>query len=287
MITHAFVGVDPPTIQKPRSALVPTSPRTRAAETTSTSYFKRESGAAESRVTGTTRGSSPSPAHQAQTTGPRSTPRITPSPSSPSTAKTNPPILETSSQSQDTQVVETHPPSNPHIPETSSQSQDTQVAEAPSPSNGSQAPYSSNATSEIQPGCQKFQHSIPSMGEGYEEGTSALPERKRQIPVSKDGRDQNRDLSDTNSDARGRPSKSANAVFGDWTARPLTAQHVLCGTSTAGIRAQPSSLLKNVGEHNTVLPFKYGEGGVLGFGFIWFYWFALLLSLFCLWSNFQ
>ena len=236
------MGIDPPTHLPRATALVPPSPQSRAAETTL-------SEAAESGVTRTTRDSSPTPAHKAQTTGPRSTPkstpRITPSPSSPSTAKTNPRIPVTSSQSQDTQVVETH-----------------------SPPNGSPASYSSNATSEIQPNCKKTQDSMPSMGERYEEGTSVPLDRKRQVPFSNDGQDQNRDLPDADNDARGRPPNSAKAVFGDWTARPLTGQRVLCGTSTAGIRAQPSSLLKNLGERATVLPFKYGDGkGTV----IWFY----------------
>ena len=102
--------------------LTPTSHQSRPAETTPKHSMKADSKPAEADMTGSTRDPSPSPAHKVQPAGPRSTP----SPSSPSSAKNDPPTPKTSSDLRSTQDVKTH-----------------------SQPNGSQAPISSETASKI------------------------------------------------------------------------------------------------------------------------------------------
>ena len=83
--------------------LTPTSPQSHATETTSISSQKPGSELVEAGNTGVTRDPPPAPAQQIQSTGPRSTA----SPSSPSTAKVDPHIPESSSKPQDTHSVKT------------------------------------------------------------------------------------------------------------------------------------------------------------------------------------
>ncbi|CAF9935221.1 MAG: hypothetical protein ALECFALPRED_006338 [Alectoria fallacina] len=108
VITHAFVGIDPPMVLKPAAALVPnltpTSSQSQAAESTVTSSLKLASEAAGSGDTAIMRDPSPAPAHKIPVAGPRRTSN----PPSLSTARNDPLHPENSLNPHDPLTVKAH-----------------------------------------------------------------------------------------------------------------------------------------------------------------------------------